>query len=219
MPWPRHALAAAAFALGAAACNAPFQPDPTSQPPGQARFPATIVQPAKLSSVESGKVSTVAQELRVPCLTCHSLRAERQSLRDGKLPEKPEELQAFHVGMVFQHGDNRCSSCHVPDRADQLHLANGEKIPTSEAIRLCAQCHGTQWRNYQHGAHGGMTGYWDLSRGPRARNHCVECHDPHAPKYVGGLPVLEPRDRRPLATKEGHLALPAVASLPSGAHR
>lgn len=76
-----------------------------------------------------------------------------------------------------------------------LHLATGEQVPMLQAIRLCAQCHGTQWRDYQRGAHGGMFGYWDLSRGSRTRNHCVDCHDPHTPKFVGGRPVLPPRDR------------------------
>ena len=38
-----------------------------------------------------------------------------------------------------------------------------------------------------------MTGHWDLSRGGRTRNHCVSCHDPHAPRYQGGLPSMAPR--------------------------
>jgi formate-dependent nitrite reductase cytochrome c552 subunit len=64
-----------------------------------------------------------------------------------------------------------------------------------EAMRLCAQCHGPQYRDYKRGSHGGMTGHWDLSRGERTRNNCVDCHDPHAPAYPGTTPVLPPRDR------------------------
>jgi formate-dependent nitrite reductase cytochrome c552 subunit len=63
------------------------------------------------------------------------------------------------------------------------------------AIELCAQCHGPQYRDYKAGAHGGMTGNWDLSRGPRVRNHCVDCHEAHAPRYPGTRPVLRPNDR------------------------
>ena len=59
----------------------------------------------------------------------------------------------------------------------------------------CAQCHGPQYRDYRHGAHGGMRGHWDLSRGPRERNHCVACHDPHAPAFGQFEPVPGPRDR------------------------
>jgi hypothetical protein len=62
-------------------------------------------------------------------------------------------------------------------------------------MALCAQCHGTQKRDYDHGAHGGMRGYWDLKRGPRERNHCVSCHDPHAPKFGTFMPVHPPKDR------------------------
>jgi hypothetical protein len=43
--------------------------------------------------------------------------------------------------------------------------------------------------------HGGMRGHWDLSRGPRERNHCVACHDPHAPAFGQFEPVPGPRDR------------------------
>ncbi len=39
-----------------------------------------------------------------------------------------------------------------------------------------------------------MTGYWDLTQGPRSRNHCLACHDPHAPKYQPVMPVFPPRD-------------------------
>lgn len=65
----------------------------------------------------------------------------------------------------------------------------------TEAITLCSQCHGPQRTSFDRGVHGGMTGHWDLSRGPRERNNCVDCHDPHAPKFVGGAPVHLPRDR------------------------
>ncbi|MBI5610873.1 MAG: hypothetical protein HY902_18485 [Deltaproteobacteria bacterium] len=65
----------------------------------------------------------------------------------------------------------------------------------SSVIELCSQCHGPQARDYQHGAHGGMTGYWDLRRGDRFRNVCVDCHNPHVPAYPQFAPVQRPRDR------------------------
>jgi formate-dependent nitrite reductase cytochrome c552 subunit len=64
-----------------------------------------------------------------------------------------------------------------------------------DAMQLCAQCHGPQFRDYTHGSHGGMQGHWDLSRGPRLRNHCVDCHDPHTPQFQPSNPVLPPADR------------------------
>ena len=79
------------------------------------------------------------------------------------------------------------------DLAAALSLAYG--LFPADALRLCAQCHGPQYRDYRHGAHGGMRGHWDLSRGPRERNHCVACHDPHAPAFGQFEPVPGPRDR------------------------
>jgi hypothetical protein len=65
----------------------------------------------------------------------------------------------------------------------------------TDAMTLCAQCHGPQFRDYQNGSHGGMNGHWDLSRGPRLRNHCVDCHDPHVPQVLPVHPAPGPKDR------------------------
>ena len=40
-----------------------------------------------------------------------------------------------------------------------------------------------------------MNGHWDLTKGGRLRNNCVNCHDPHHPAYPLVQPVLPPRDR------------------------
>ena len=104
-------------------------------------------------------------------------------------------LDLFHQGLTVHHGTNACVSCHNPTNYDQLHLADNRAVEFVDVVTLCAQCHGTQYRSYQHGAHGGMTGYWDLTRGPRQRNGCTSCHDPHAPKYQGAIPMPPPRDR------------------------
>jgi hypothetical protein len=97
--------------------------------------------------------------------------------------------------MYFNHGELNCNSCHAKSDRDLLRLADGSKIPFQETMQLCGQCHGPQMRDYRHGAHGGMNGYWDLSRGPRQRNHCVNCHDPHSPAYPKVEPAPPPRDR------------------------
>ncbi len=104
-------------------------------------------------------------------------------------------LTTFHQHMVFKHGNSTCTSCHVQGQHDRIHLANGSVLPMTEALTLCAQCHGPQYRDYQHGSHGGMNGYWDRKRGPRTRNHCVDCHDPHAPQLPSVMPAAPPRDR------------------------
>jgi hypothetical protein len=68
-------------------------------------------------------------------------------------------------------------------------------VDFEDGMQLCAQCHGPQHRDYLRGAHGGMQGYWDSGRGPKVRNNCLHCHDPHAPKFPAMHPASGPNDR------------------------
>jgi len=128
---------------------------------------------------------------RVACTACHTLKPVKP------LPESTGALKDFHQGLIFKHGELSCAHCHVEGARshDTLHFANGETIPMVSAQRLCQQCHGPQFRDYSRGSHGGMQGAWSPSMGPRTRNDCVDCHDPHSPSFQGGTPVLPPRDR------------------------
>jgi len=161
-----------------------------------ARFSVEIHQPPTLGFVEApssshpGAGSAIAGGTeRIACVTCHSQKPK------APLPESTEQLAEFHRGLVLRHGTLKCASCHDPSATHRLRRADGVSLDPSRAIELCAQCHGPQYRDYQHGAHGGMLGYWDLSRGPRSRNHCVDCHEPHVPAFQPMHPVLRPRDR------------------------
>jgi len=176
---------AALLQWGCGSGDVPRSPQPS---PRAKTEPVTVHPSWKLTSVEVG-LGEGSTPQRVACVTCHSLRPA------GPVPQRPEELREFHTGLTLAHGPLSCSSCHAEGGHDALHLADGRQLRMTDAMVLCAQCHGPQFRDYQHGSHGGMNGYWDLSRGPRVRNHCVECHDPHAPRYVGAMPVHPPRDR------------------------
>lgn len=123
------------------------------------------------------------------CATCHSLREPDRANR------RPADLQSFHTGMHLAHGQLTCFSCHNPDDYETLRLADQTVVAYVDVMTLCSQCHGPQARDYERGAHGGMTGYWDLSRGPRRRNGCTDCHDPHAPNFPRMIPTFKPRDR------------------------
>jgi hypothetical protein len=157
--------------------------------PGAATRPVVINRSIKLTSIETDTDDGRGGRARVACVTCHALR------NPGALPTRTADLKEFHVGLTFAHGELPCADCHVQGRVDVVHLADGTLVPMPEALRLCSQCHGPQARDYRHGAHGGMTGYWDRSAGPRLRNNCVDCHDPHAPRYPGARPAPGPRDR------------------------
>jgi len=98
--------------------------------------------------------------------------------------------------MVGKHGGLTCVTCHnTADGYDSLRLSDGRRVAFSEVMTLCAQCHSSQYRDYQHGAHGGMSGHWDLTQGGRTRNNCIHCHDQHAPKYPAMQPARGPNDR------------------------
>lgn len=130
-----------------------------------------------------------AAPVAVACSTCHTTRPPNREARSA------EALKDFHQGLAYRHGDQTCLSCHNSTNYDTLRKADGSALPYPRVMELCAQCHGPQYRDYRAGAHGGMNGYWDLTRGPRERNNCVSCHDPHAPAYPTVMPVFPPADR------------------------
>ncbi len=125
----------------------------------------------------------------VSCSTCHATR------RPDVTNASAEALNEFHQGLRYRHGDLSCLSCHNAANYDTLRRADGTAIEYPNTIQLCAQCHGPQYRDYQNGSHGGMTGHWDLRAGGRVRNTCTDCHDVHSPAYPQVQPVFPPVDR------------------------
>lgn len=190
-------LVLAAMAACASAGCRRDRADPPRELPDAGTFATTIHASPKLVSIPVRGPDGGVE--RVACASCHTIKPVRS------LPRAPEELRDFHQGLSFRHGELACAHCHVDGARshDTLHLADGETIPTIDAMRLCAQCHGPQFRDYSRGSHGGMQGAWSPSLGPRMRNHCVDCHDPHAPRFQGGTPVLPPRDRGTMSSLGG----------------
>ncbi len=155
-------------------------------PAGVVRIPT----PAAPPHVDTGQRDAAGQPITVACSTCHSVRTPDRTRRSG-VP-----LRDFHQGLRVAHGELSCLSCHDADDYDRLRLADGSPLPFPQVMDLCGQCHGPQRRDYDHGAHGGMRGAWDLRRGDRQRNHCVDCHDPHAPAFPRVRPVFAPAKER-----------------------
>ena len=190
-------FAVTALVTIASGCR-PDRADPPNPLPDAGELsPTTIHASPKLVSVPIANPDGGIE--RVACASCHTIKPVKA------LPTSAADLKDFHQGLAFRHGELACAHCHVEGARshDTLHLANGETLPMTDAIRLCAQCHGPQFRDYSHGSHGGMQGAWSAALGPRTRNHCVDCHDPHAPQFQGGLPVLPPRDRGTLKSLGG----------------
>lgn len=138
----------------------------------------------------TGKKDASGNALRVRCSTCHTLLP---ATADGKSVKPPKK---FHLGIKLAHGDGQtCRTCHVPPTFETFRLSGGGALPYARVMELCGQCHSGQLADYRKGIHGGMAGYWDLNQGPRDRNHCVDCHDPHRPAIPQVRPAPRPRYR------------------------
>lgn len=178
--------------LSALSCTQDY-PDPSrvwaTSPDATRSFPVTIHAPGGLGAVDTPLTDARGEAVGVACASCHDERDGAPAIADSDGP--PER---FHETVTLRHGELGCESCHDEDRT-RLHLADGTLLDFADALRLCAQCHGPQYRDYTHGAHGGMTGCWDLSSCGRDRNHCLDCHAAHAPAYPTFYPVFPPRDR------------------------
>lgn len=161
----------------------PPQPEPAKAAPAVRH--ETVIELPKAPRVTTSATGFRGEPVTVQCSVCHSSREPDPTTQAS-------DLDAFHQDLSFAHGKVGCLSCHDSRNYDRLHLADGASLPYERTMDLCGQCHGPQRRDYDNGAHGGMQGYWDLTRGGRTRNHCVDCHDPHAPAYPKVLPVFPP---------------------------
>lgn len=202
LPWLIGCLALAMVAIAATLRGGRQQPLLTAVesaaatgPESSATRPAgflhatTIRRPSGPPLIELERPDPQGRVGRVACSTCHSLREPNFANR------APSDLDQFHQNMPMAHGELACYACHHPDDSDALRLADSTRLDYADVMTLCAQCHGPQAKDYEHGAHGGMNGYWDLSRGPRTRNNCIDCHDPHSPQFPMMQPTFKPRDR------------------------
>lgn len=168
------------------------------RPAAGSPHPVTIRIPDGEVMVDSGRRDAKNQPILVACATCHDTRAAQTDVNDAAL------LDEFHRGLQYAHGQMSCLNCHNAADYDTLKLANGRAVPFQDSMNLCAQCHGPQFRDYQNGSHGGMTGHWDLTRGGRTRNTCIDCHDPHHPAYPLVMPVFPPKPVKGETLPEAH---------------
>jgi hypothetical protein len=151
--------------------------------------PVTIVNPpgTGLLRVAASKVN--GDPVGIACSTCHEAGAAAAIV--GRAGENLEP----HANIELSHGNLECASCHVVEHPDRLSLASGKAVDILDSIALCSQCHGPIREAYDHGAHGGMRGHWDLQRGTRERNTCIACHSAHRPAYPHIQPAPPPADR------------------------
>jgi hypothetical protein len=118
------------------------------------------------------------------CSECHKVFAsslERKS------------LNAEHTDLKLNHGRNdHCFNCHHIKNRDAYTAHDGSEIPSSQPVQLCSKCHGLIYRDWQSGAHGRITGYWDAAKGEQSKVLCIQCHDPHSPAFPKIAPMPGP---------------------------
>jgi len=107
-----------------------------------------------------------------------------------------------HADIVMGHGshgrNNNCFNCHNETNLLLLQPRDGRELKFSDSPLLCGSCHGPTYRDWEAGAHGRISGYWDRSLGPPQRKQCVNCHNPHAPPFPSRKPAPGPHLLHPL---------------------
>lgn len=157
--------------------------------PPATRFTTEVRLPHRALGMNSGAVDELGRPVRIACAVCHEALEPR---RGRALATQPRR---FHRAVTVDHGGQTCRTCHAAPRFARLQLGSGQSLSHGRSIELCGQCHSGQLRDYRHGAHGGMSGHWDLDAGGRERNHCIVCHDPHRPAIEAVLPAPRARYR------------------------
>jgi uncharacterized CHY-type Zn-finger protein len=105
-----------------------------------------------------------------------------------------------HSDIVMHHGsherNNNCFNCHNENNLTLLQTRDGHEVTFSNSQLLCGSCHGPTLRDWEAGVHGRTSGYWDRDLGAMDRKLCVNCHNPHAPKFPGRQPAPGPHPLR-----------------------
>jgi hypothetical protein len=115
------------------------------------------------------------------CMECHKLTQSRWHY-DRPMNE--------HQDIKLEHGNNRfCLNCHHTTNRNAFVDYDGSEIAQKDVVLLCAKCHGTIYRDWQAGVHGRQNGFWNVSLGDKTKLRCIQCHDPHSPKFRAMKPL------------------------------
>jgi formate-dependent nitrite reductase cytochrome c552 subunit len=127
------------------------------------------------------------------CYACHEKKKPPVLRFDAKqnliIPQE-------HADIVMGHGEhgrnNNCFNCHDETNLEQLQTRDGRVVKFQDSPQLCGSCHGPTFEDWEAGAHGRISGYWDRQLGPYKRQQCVNCHNPHSPKFPSRKPAPGP---------------------------
>ncbi|RJP26829.1 MAG: hypothetical protein C4527_14500 [Candidatus Omnitrophota bacterium] len=156
------------------------------QTDGGDRFQASAIE-----KVDSAPIRGEVEPLRLrrsgfefKCSECH---------RTFETSRNQKALVAEHTNLIFAHGSNDyCLNCHHRTNRDAYANHDGSEIPADQPARLCAKCHGLIYRDWLVGIHGRLRGTWDPADSGSERILCIQCHDPHQPKFPDLKPMPGP---------------------------
>jgi hypothetical protein len=157
--------------------------------PAPASFDRALIAPGPRRTPLHDPPRVLIGGFLMRCMECHRFFSSPPNGEGRTLNQ--------HTHIALNHGlNNRCFNCHNQNDREKLVLYDGRTIGYDEVARLCAQCHGTVYRDWQHGTHGKTLGSWDASSGKQVRLRCTECHDPHSPAYQPIAPLPAPNTLR-----------------------
>jgi len=171
------------FALLAAGLFAFSKPAPIPVHPAAAVDRAILVPgPARVAMSDPPRIAV--EGVPENCNACHQV---------FKSAHPAGTDLSFHQDVTLQHGLNdRCVNCHDADNRERLVLRDGTTVPFTQTPQLCAQCHGTLYRDWQKGTHGKTLGSWVTGSAQQVRLNCNQCHDPHSPRFPTYTPLPGP---------------------------
>lgn len=117
--------------------------------------------------------SRLSQITKAPCKGCHS-DSMKKNVQIEKAHTHPE-ISRSHPGEVFKG----CQTCHNTETGN-LQLLSKQELGFNHSYKVCAQCHQSQRKDWEGGAHGKRLSPWSKNR---VIANCTQCHNPHKPGF------------------------------------
>lgn len=176
------------LALAAYFLIEPVEPNWPQRPPQLIAAEALPRGPLRTQALLTSPPQALINGFVRDCNDCHSLMQP---------PVEAARRLTQHTHLVLDHGMNdRCFNCHAREDRNRLALRGSETVGFDQVELLCAQCHGPTYRDWERGVHGKSLGSWIVGSAARVRLTCVQCHDPHAPRYAPMQPLPAPSTLR-----------------------
>lgn len=119
--------------------------------------------------------SRIQQITKFPCSNCHTKPIDQlKKLNKGVSAHWDIELK--HAQPVAMN----CMTCHNMDNPDELTSLTNTGISFDHSYQQCSQCHSSQFKDWDGGAHGKRLRGW---LPPRISQTCTGCHNPHKPAF------------------------------------